>query len=352
MASRIITTLSLSVLLAACGGGGSGTVHSDNSYSDSKSFSSPTGPMSELDNLQIRQMDNNEVYNSNGGDKTYTSDFLLSEKLIGINKGAMRSIGGVEVPSGGLILGAKNAIRIIPDDTQGAHAKTLSEAQELRLPGFLNDLGVLAANRPGSGISPKLARIIGYFDKLPQALGGENQEDITAVYLRDPVSTGFKYQTFGEVKSSSTSELVAAYVTIGNRFTPAENMVLDASYQGVSMGQFKDIGTDGSWLSVAADMTAQLKFGPDEKALTVTIDNQVMLDKTSTQESRPVFQKVDRLAFTEKLDWDAQANAFTKGPGGKEMTAYLYGPNAEEVGGTFNRQLEQGAYQGAFGGSR
>ncbi|MDP8042724.1 MULTISPECIES: transferrin-binding protein-like solute binding protein, partial [Pasteurellaceae] len=60
------------------------------------------------------------------------------------------------------------------------------------------------------------------------------------------------------------------------------------------------------------------------------------------------------LNFSENMQWDSQKHRFVKeDTQGNHIHAHFYGPNGEEIGGQFDRDVtDLGRYRGAFGAKK
>lgn len=204
------------------------------------------------------------------------------------------------------------------------------------------DAGVVGVHENNPLVNSKYGKVTVYRN---QALGD--------VYLRDPATTHFNYHSFGEARSSQGDKL--AYLVVGNQFVPANDFTLQAHYEGISVGSLMNqasiIGAE-----VLANVHAQLDFGIENKTLTIKVDNPVIWAPSSAGE-KPQFQKASdiegtKLAFEQTLSWITAAAHFS----GTGITASLYGPQAEEIAGTFKQPAtyldHPVTYQGAFGTTR
>lgn len=155
------------------------------------------------------------------------------------------------------------------------------------------------------------------------------------IVLRDPKTAGWSYQTFGEIIDNNNNPL--GYVNVGNRLTPADNQSIKANYKGIAQG------SHAANTRVVADVTAAIDFSPNAKRnMSVSFSN----SHSSTGNSN--FIKDARFDFNANLNWSATDKQFT----GQGVTAAMYGNEAQEIGGQFNRQVESNKYQGAFAGKK
>ncbi len=187
------------------------------------------------------------------------------------------------------------------------------------------DAGMNAVKN-GESVSKQFGGVKGYFSEK------------SAVYLRDPAVTGWKYQTFGQVITKQGGS--AGYVNVGKPYTPTESETIKANYQGIAMG------TLNKESEVIANMTAELAWGTDNKELMVNVTD----SKIATQNAVNGYNglsNAEKLDFSEKMQWNAKEKMFK----GSTTQAHLYG-KAKEMGGTFNQTIDGKKYQGAFAGSQ
>lgn len=185
------------------------------------------------------------------------------------------------------------------------------------------------ANKDGSLNKPALSAVKGY--------EGANN----AVYLRDPAVAGFSYQTFGQVFDGSGQS--QGYVSVGQSTSLADTATVNATYQGVAMGTYDKRS------EVVSDMTAKLNWGANAKTLSVTTTNShIATDNIMNAKGYTGISKDARFDFTENMTWDSNKKAFAS----KDALGYTYGANAEEIGGTFSKNIGGKAYEGAFGGTK
>lgn len=158
--------------------------------------------------------------------------------------------------------------------------------------------------------------------------------------LRPHYQTGWSYQTFGEI--ADMSGIPEAYVNIGNAFTPAADANFQASYRG------KAIGDLGQHSRVLADVSAQVDFGGASKTLSLTLSNAQRANRDLESQQALHFTADSSLNFNDTLHWNSASAQFESASG----NARLYGDNAAELGGQFQRTVNAQSYRGAYGASR
>ena len=154
--------------------------------------------------------------------------------------------------------------------------------------------------------------------------------------LRPYQAAGWSYQTFGEV-ASTTGGVPEAYLNIGKPYIPADNVTLRAEYRGNAIG---DLAQERR---TYADVTALVDYSNTNKTLSISFTN-----SQSSELDGSNLRQDNRLNFNDTLHWDNTAQRFQSNSG----KAHLYGPNGEELGGQFNRSINQEAYRGAYGAKR
>lgn len=216
----------------------------------------------------------------------------------------------------------------------------------------LFDGGMNALKNNVQGINPAFGKVQLF----------EDQEKGVAIFLRDPATAGFQYQTFGQVfdlnaddKEGIFKTAAIGFVSIGNKFIPADNAVLEGEYKGIAMGNVtNNLPTRLAHSEVIADMTASLKFNATEKVVNLNIYNSRFADDNLYNNAYTVLEDFSDHDFSETLQWSDAQKAFI----GDNARAYLYGPEAQEIGGTYMRYYQKRTdtpapdrfYRGAFGG--
>ena len=173
-------------------------------------------------------------------------------------------------------------------------------------------------------------------------------KEVESLILRDGEKFGWSYQTFGVDRINITDiDKGFAYVSIGKSLQDEAAIPASATYKGIAMGKFM-VGHTGD-LGVIADMTAVLK----DKTIQFNLSNslQVYFDPDKGNIFGQLYACSPTCDFSDTLTWKSGSKSFT----GKYTQAYLYGPNGEEIGGTFRVPEKtgwEGDYLGAFGGKK
>lgn len=158
--------------------------------------------------------------------------------------------------------------------------------------------------------------------------------------LRAHPQAGWSYQTFGEI--ADMSGIPEAYVNLGQPFVPAVDAAFQARYQG------KAIGDLGQHSRVIADVSADVNFSGASKTLNLTVNNAQRANRDLEMQQASAFTRDSRLDFSDTLNWNSASAQFESAGG----NARLYGDNAAELGGQFQRQVSAENYRGAYGASR
>ncbi|HZP88479.1 MAG TPA: transferrin-binding protein-like solute binding protein [Burkholderiales bacterium] len=167
----------------------------------------------------------------------------------------------------------------------------------------------------------------------------------------DPFAAGFQYQTFGVWLSDQGNTLSANVFSVGAK-TPGASIPTQgtASYSGGATGFYSD--SAGQPFLFSAQMSANANFGTRTVAFSTT-GTTLFNANTSAQ----TFDSNLNLSGT--LSYGTRSNnltgTLTSQGGSMSGTAVgrFYGPNAQEIGGTFAlRGSGVEAMNGAFGGKQ
>ncbi|MDO4777227.1 MAG: CAP domain-containing protein [Cardiobacteriaceae bacterium] len=158
--------------------------------------------------------------------------------------------------------------------------------------------------------------------------------------LRPHRAAGWSYQTFGEIVD--TGGVPEAYINLGKPFVPDATSNLRASYQGYAIGDL------GQHSRVIADVKANLNFSADSKTLALQLYNSQRTQRDLESGQSLAFSHDGRLDFQDTLRWNGNAGQFESTSG----RARLYGPNAAELGGQFQRSIGPELYRSAYGANR
>jgi len=179
-----------------------------------------------------------------------------------------------------------------------------------------------------------------------------NSTETSFVIGAEPVPQGWNYQTFGvwsRSPTSSASGMVGASST--GAFTQASNIPTSgtASFQGIAAGLYQL--SEFSTYITSADMTLNVDFR-NRTADFQTVNSVVTPDVATFASSYPAID------LTGIMQLDPTRNSMSGtvesrfGMKGVIQGAF-YGPNAQEVGGTFGLRGDGvESYVGGFGGKR
>lgn len=158
--------------------------------------------------------------------------------------------------------------------------------------------------------------------------------------LRPHRAAGWSYQTFGEIADSGG--IPEAYLNIGKPFIPDNANTLRATYRGNAIGDL------GQHSRVIADVSADVDFSAGQKTLALQLYNSQRTQRDLESEQSLYFSHDPGLDFRDTLQWHGSRGQFESSTG----SARLYGPDAAELGGQFQRQLGTQSYRGAYGAKR
>lgn len=164
-----------------------------------------------------------------------------------------------------------------------------------------------------------------------------NEKDGTYALIQDPNGV-FTYQTFAEIYNAKNQPV--DYLNIGIPVPPAEDAIIHAAYRGASVGNY------GQHSHVYAEVKAKVTYDHKQKSMDITFDNSKMAEYDIAAGAvaqqlipAPLFN------FRDTLHWDKKTAQFL----GNGVNARFYGNNGEEIGGQFQRSVQDGIYKGAFG---
>jgi hypothetical protein len=167
----------------------------------------------------------------------------------------------------------------------------------------------------------------------------------TFILMSDPESGTYLYQVFGVGYTNVNTPGGRAYAfTLGAPTLPGDVPAGSAIYTGSINGVYVDTG--GNAYLTLADMTAVTDFSTvDVSALNSAMAP--LLGGTATSNSSLDFS-VNGMTLANGQFSGAISGGTLVGT----LNGQLYGPNGEEIGGTFSTTGSGGAYLGAFGGKR
>lgn len=163
--------------------------------------------------------------------------------------------------------------------------------------------------------------------------------------VADPFAQGFEYQTFGiwEHDANATSGVVG----VGSVGSPTDARLVpsigSATYAGSAAGLYVDSSQDD--FLTFADLSAELNFGTSDLSIGTTNTTAVNSDTLVTSDM-PSLDFAGAGTIDQPFSV-AIANGDSSLTG--TLNGQLYGPAAEEIGGTFNMTGDAGRYLGAFG---
>lgn len=169
----------------------------------------------------------------------------------------------------------------------------------------------------------------------------------TAAYQADATAKGYNYQDYGAWQSDANQSVGVASV---GAMTKAANVPTTggATYTGTSIGVAIDSG--GQSYSTTSDIT----ITASNNFKNVAIDSKGT-QRTITQTNTPT-SGGSAYDFTANGTISGNTFSATLSPGSTltsgSATGSLYGPNAEEAGGTFQASGNGTHYIGAFGGKQ
>lgn len=340
MKLKLLSTLVMSALLSAClgGGGGGGGGGGDHSLTQGTGQGGGGG----------------------GGPKTPGKltgnlEMLSAGDITDAQKKELKSLLTINPDNKGIIkvTGTKQ-INIhdedVPDD-EGLYSTI--QSINAAMAGLDKRLGSVQVKKVGTTEPPSdLRRSTRVKRAVEDALG-----DSYYIVLRDPETTQFKFQTFGDLYDKNGK--IFASFSIGNQYEPGTEQ-LQGIYQGISTGSLSD------GRHTTAKVKALLDFGSTKKELNIEF-----FDSYIVAEQNGVFELNDGsvLDFKEVLKWDEAGKHFVSTTEGKNTKAHLYGQPftatlrsnkatytaPRELGGSFAHKVtvdgKELDYRGGFGAS-
>lgn len=189
------------------------------------------------------------------------------------------------------------------------------------------DAGMNALKNGVSDINPLFGGVNGFIGNT------------AAVFFRDPAVTGWSYQTFGQFFVGNND---AAYLSIGQTFTPEDTAAIKATYQGIAMGTYDNAS------EVIANMTAELDWSGAQKTLALKVYDSKIAENNAALKQYQGIKDDARFDFNETLNWSSANQRFESAT----THGHLYGADAAEVGGTWGKTVDGKVYNGAFGGKK
>lgn len=148
----------------------------------------------------------------------------------------------------------------------------------------------------------------------------------------------WKHQTIGEILENKNT---LAYLNLGSAYSPQANTDFTATYTGQVLGDLSRADNQGNVENkgrVSANLEAQVTFNGTNKHLTINVKDAQFNGAPDNQYN-----------FSERLNWDNNQARFQID---EKNFARLYGANAEEIGGQFEKEVQGDTYRGVYGGAR
>ena len=173
--------------------------------------------------------------------------------------------------------------------------------------------------------------------------------------IMDPTAAGYEYQTFGwwSAEPGTTSRSWSA-ASFGRRTEAANLPNSQATYAAQSVGMLVDHGSTFSTTSTINISTAD--YANVTVSSTNTMRTEILPDGTTrpaTGDSRLDFTGTGTVTGS---GFEANISDTHRVPSGDVRTGkavgWFYGPDAEEVGGTFHLERFGSSHIGAFGGKK
>lgn len=143
-------------------------------------------------------------------------------------------------------------------------------------------------------------------------------------------NNNWQNQTIGEVLENQKT---LTYLNLGSAYSPKPEADFTAIYKGEVIGDLAQRDR------IKATLNATVHFTGTDKYMILNITDAQLNGSPNTKYN----------ITHERLNWDANNAQFIKD---EKNFARLYGLNAEEIGGQFNRQVDHEIYRGVYGGAR
>lgn len=180
----------------------------------------------------------------------------------------------------------------------------------------------------------------GFIDSDGTTVFAENDSAQTGVFYYEPSVGGFEYQNFGTWTQGDASGRIAT-ASVGLPTAADDLPAVTASYSGFAIGYS---ARDGVLYYTEANAAVRTDFAT--ATLTTTDTVKVSLE-TEAVSSAPDHD----LSGTLQVNGSGLSGTVTSGMGSGTASGSFYGPQAAEVGGTFEVSGD-GVYTGAFGARR
>ena len=173
--------------------------------------------------------------------------------------------------------------------------------------------------------------------------------DDVAAHFIDPIDAGYEYQTFGWWSGDPGAASPRWGAASFGRRTEAANLPnSQATYAAESVGLLVDSGNAYGTTSAINISTA------DYTSVTVSSTNSMKTEMQPDGTTGPATRDAN-LDFTgtgSVTGAGFEVNITDGGSRTGETVGWFYGPNAEEIGGTFNLGSTNSLHIGAFGGKK
>lgn len=234
----------------------------------------------------------------------------------------------------------------------GAITQTMSGAS---VTASLNSSGALSAIsfQSAAGNSANFSASngdVGFYINGGKGYGFVNKGFTQAAIVVNPASEGFEYQSFGAWGGLNTSFAGTSNAISVGSATPVSGMPATgtAIFTGSTAGYFV---SGGYSFVTSSDMTTAVNFGTRAMAFATTNSLATVNPVSGPILSAPGLNMSGTMAIvpgTNQFRGSAVANNGISGP----IVGQFYGPNANELGGTYIMTGSSGAALGGFGGKR
>lgn len=192
------------------------------------------------------------------------------------------------------------------------------------------DLGVNAVRNGIAGVDRRFGKALIY------RLDDNNNNEIKSLIIRDPETAGWRYQTFGQVADRTRP---VGYVSIGKPTAPSDIVNFRGEYEGIAMGTY----------DTNSEVVSNVRASVVNRRMTLNMTDSKIAEniRTAGFHGATADRRFD--VSNQQLEWDSTGKKFVS-PAGYE--AKFYGGGQEEMGGTFNRDIDNKTYRGGFGAKR
>lgn len=186
-----------------------------------------------------------------------------------------------------------------------------------------------------------------------QYIRATSEDEDSLALFADPTAMGFNYQTFGVWATGLNGNSGKAAAGSFGAMTAVADMpnTGTATYDGEAVGLYVDRNADAAddvYLT-RADMQAIADFADEEIAFSTS---NTSAREFETGADAGFFDNLN-MAGTLDIDGATFEGNVTAGDGlAGDASGRFYGPDAEEIGGTFSLTNDEDTYMGSFGGVR